>query len=89
MRKVIKEFIINLFKHKEVPRCKKCNSKHLNKSSYSRGWNNWLEQACGDTGVRCFDCGYIEWENPLKNIKLPYQNGVLHMNHNLNNDKRY
>lgn len=55
-------------------RCEKCNSKHLVKGYWVRGWNNLCEQACGDEGERCFDCGNIVWEKSCEQYKaiLPH-----------------
>lgn len=50
-------------------RCPKCKSKHLDDGYWIRGWNNLCEQACGDTGTRCFDCGHIEWEQTCEEYK--------------------
>jgi len=50
-------------------RCPKCKSKHLNDGYWTRGWNDLCSQACGDTGIRCFDCCHIEWEQTLDEYK--------------------
>ncbi len=53
--------------------CPKCKSKTLNEGHWIRGWNDELNQACGDNGTRCFDCGHIQWEQSFKEYvrKLP------------------
>jgi hypothetical protein len=44
--------------------CKKCGSKLLHHGYWSRAYNSLCQQAAGDKGVRCYDCGDIVWEEP-------------------------
>lgn len=60
--------MFKLFKPK--PRCEKCGSKDLRySSSWVRGWNYHCEQAIGDKGTRCYDCGNIVWEKSYEQFK--------------------
>lgn len=63
--------LIIFFKDLFFPdRCEKCKSTTLHKSSgWTRGWNNLCEQATGDSGTRCFDCGHIKWDQSLEEYK--------------------
>lgn len=56
-------------------KCPKCGSRnHKSGHGYwTRGYNNYCRQACGDSGWRCYDCGRIEWDQTLEQYqaKLP------------------
>jgi len=43
-------------------RCTKCKSKNLTDGIWRRGWNELCQQATGDSGIRCYDCGHIVWK---------------------------
>lgn len=70
MRK-FRNWLCRLFK---IELCRNCGSSILNKSHWIRGWNNWCEQASGDSGTRCFDCGSIHWHQSLNDYKKALPN---------------
>lgn len=75
MKKILQNFIKSVspqfwqYLVRRSKRCKNCNSKHLNYGHWIRGWNDLCEQACGDYGTRCFDCGNIEWDKTCEEYK--------------------
>ena len=53
-------------------KCPKCGQRSLDSNHshfWSRGRNHLCEQACGDAGWRCYECGYIEWDQTLEEYK--------------------
>lgn len=67
----IKLFLLDLFR---IKYCKKCHSTHLDNGYWSRGWSNlggWGGDI-GGSGVRCFDCGDIVFEQS----KEEYEKGL-------------
>ena len=59
-----------------VCRCERCGSKKVGKTYYflySRGWNDLCNQAIGDTGAYCNNCGWVTFVNTLDEYvkKLP------------------
>lgn len=51
------------------PSCIKCKSRILNHSTWIRGWHKDGNGAADDQGVRCYDCGYIKWDQTLEEYK--------------------
>lgn len=45
-------------------RCEMCGSWNMERGWWSRGRNNWLEQAYGDAGSFCQQCGHITFDTP-------------------------
>jgi hypothetical protein len=46
--------------------CEKCGSwDTIHSHRWTRGWNNWCEQAYGDWGARCNKCKHITWDEPI------------------------
>lgn len=42
-------------------KCKKCHSRNLLHDVYTSGWNNRCNQASGDEGDMCRDCGHVDF----------------------------
>jgi hypothetical protein len=63
----LKEYL----QRKGIPYCKHCGSWDVDKphSGYTRGWNNLCEQATGDRGAYCNNCGQINWDQSLEDYK--------------------
>ena len=64
-----------------INHCPKCASSNLKSGYWIRGWNNLCNQAAGDEGHRCYECGYIQWEKSYEEyVKIlphwctPYKN---------------
>ena len=60
-----------------VLRCEKCNSKKVGRTwyyAYTRGWNDLCNQAVGDTGAYCNDCGHITFVRSLEDFKKSLPN---------------
>lgn len=52
-----------MFNRTPKRRCEKCSSEKMHHShNWSRGWNAHCQQAYGDSGYRCYDCGHIHWD---------------------------
>lgn len=67
-KKKIKLFFLKLFK---VPYCHKCLRGQLSRGHWIRAWDMVYGGAGGDGGIRCFHCGYIEWDNTYEEfVKL-------------------
>lgn len=49
--------------------CKKCGSNRINDGYWTRGWNYYCQQACGDRGLRCWHCGDIQWKQSINEYK--------------------
>jgi len=64
--------IFSKWVHKKI--CPKCRSLLMQRGYYIRGWNDLCDQATGDFGYRCYDCGYIEWNKTCGEYKkeLPH-----------------
>jgi len=60
----------NLFGEK----CPNCGKRELQYGYWSRGYNELCRQACGDSGDRCYECGYIRWRLDYESYKssLPH-----------------
>lgn len=54
---------------RSLSRCKHCGSKKIDKGYYTRGWNNWCEQAAGDEGYWCNDCLKVSFIKSLDEYK--------------------
>jgi hypothetical protein len=54
-----------------VRRCEKCGSKNVGNtySGYTRGYNELCQQACGDIGAYCNNCGHITFVQSLEDYK--------------------
>lgn len=51
-------------------KCPACGNRSLQHSyKWIRGWNNLCKQAVGDSGYRCYDCGYIVWDVPYETFR--------------------
>jgi len=61
---MIKAFFKSFCHFFKIPTCEKCGSLFLDRGSWNRAWNALCEQASGAYGVRCYDCGNIEWDIP-------------------------
>lgn len=60
-----------------VCRCEKCNSKKVGRTwyyTYTRGWNDLCNQAVGDTGAYCNNCGHITFIRSLEDFKKSLPN---------------
>jgi hypothetical protein len=59
-----------------VRRCEKCGSKNVGNtySGYTRGYNELCQQACGDTGAYCNNCGHITFVRSLEDFKKSLPN---------------
>jgi hypothetical protein len=60
-----------------VSRCEKCGSKNVGKTwyyAYARGWNDLCNQAVGDTGAYCNNCGHITFVRSLEDFKKSLPN---------------
>lgn len=64
--KRVKLFFLKLFKMKYCPRCL---SMHLDDASWTRGTDLHYGGAIGCRGLRCYDCGYIQWHESLSSYK--------------------
>lgn len=53
----IKKIFCKFFK---IECCPKCESMKFEKGYWTRGWNNNCNQAYGDHGKRCYNCGFIK-----------------------------
>lgn len=51
---------------KALHRCPHCNSFKTKYGFWTRGWNNFCEQAYGDFGTSCTNCGHVDWNVPLE-----------------------
>ena len=54
--------------------CKWCGSLDVDKGYYTRGWNNYCNQACGDRGYFCNKCYKLTFIQSLESYKehLPH-----------------
>lgn len=64
VKRLLDRIVVRLFGHK----CGHCGSRDTEYSSYrwARGWNNLCEQAYGDAGTYCHQCGRITWDTTLE-----------------------
>lgn len=62
----LKLFLFKLFR---IKYCHKCLSTKINSGYWSRCTDILFGGAGGDTGNRCFDCGYIVWNTTLSKFK--------------------
>lgn len=44
------------------PKCSHCGSRDTRRGCYTRGYNEWCEQADGDHGHYCMKCQQITWD---------------------------
>ena len=49
--------------------CEKCGTRALHRGYWTRGHNHMCEQATGDDGTRCFECGDIVWDRTFEEYK--------------------
>lgn len=51
--------------------CKNCNTygQLQYDNRWVRGWNNLCNQAIGDWGKRCYNCGEIYWDRPIEEYR--------------------
>ena len=55
-------------------KCEQCGSRDTKYGHFwARGWNNWCEQAYGDSGCYCNKCQHITWDDTIAEhkAKLP------------------
>ena len=55
-----------------VHHCERCGSKNVGETwsyAYIRGWNDLCDQAVGDTGAYCNNCGWITFVRSLDDFK--------------------
>lgn len=60
--------MLTFFMGKKCPSCGKRN-RESSHGRWSRGYNHYCKQATSDSGWRCYDCGYIEWDKSLEEFE--------------------
>lgn len=63
---------LKLYKFLKIPYCNRCLCTKLNKNCWSRGWDKIYGGTLGSYGIRCFDCGYIEWDVPYQKFEASH-----------------
>lgn len=67
MRKYFKRILLRLVNGQII--CPKCLRMQMRRGYYTRGWNNLCDQATGDNGYRCYNCGHMVWDHTLEEYK--------------------
>ena len=62
---------VEFIKDGKVVRCMRCTGKNVGNThgNYSRGYNTLCQQASGDKGAYCNDCGYITFITSFEDYK--------------------
>lgn len=68
--KWIKRLKLYFLKRFKISYCHRCLSINLHDSYWTRGHDIQYGGAIGCRGLRCYDCGYIEWSESLYKYKL-------------------
>lgn len=57
---------LGISEHYSRPKCKHCGSRDTRRGCYTRGYNEWCEQAAGDSGHYCMKCAQITWKQSFE-----------------------
>lgn len=62
----MKKKILRLLK---IPHCEKCGSIDIHRGTYTTGWNNYCNQASGDSGYYCMNCQDVYFDKSFDERK--------------------
>jgi len=68
----LNNFKLKIYKFLFIQYCPKCLKTNIDWGYWSRA-RDFVYGGChGDSGHRCFDCGYITWKTPIEEYRTFY-----------------
>ena len=79
-----RSFILQSKTAHNIHSCERCGSTKVGKTlhhAYTRGWNDWCNQAVGDTGAYCDTCGWVTFVRTIDEFKKSLPDWCHAFNH--------